>query len=127
MFNRDTHTDKVVEMPFYYGFDVGLEVPEADVYKMLTHHREERRRSRQDRSDLRADRQGHEGLPEARRRILGRSRADPPGPREVDAREGRLGHQVGFQGRHEVAMHRHPANDGRHGGPPRRLTTDESV
>ena len=35
-FNRDTHTDKVVEMPFYYGFDVGLEVPEADVYKMLT-------------------------------------------------------------------------------------------
>ena len=22
-------------MPFYYGFDVGLEVPEADVYKML--------------------------------------------------------------------------------------------
>jgi TRAP-type uncharacterized transport system substrate-binding protein len=35
-FNRDTHTDKVIEMPFYYGFDVGLEVPEADVYKMLT-------------------------------------------------------------------------------------------
>jgi TRAP transporter TAXI family solute receptor len=36
VFNRDTHTDTVVEMPFYYGFDVGLEVPEADVYKMLT-------------------------------------------------------------------------------------------
>jgi TRAP-type uncharacterized transport system substrate-binding protein len=36
VFNRDTHTDKVIEMPFYYGFDVGLEVPEADVYKMLT-------------------------------------------------------------------------------------------
>jgi TRAP-type uncharacterized transport system substrate-binding protein len=35
-FNRDTHTDKVIEMPFYYGFDGGLEVPEADVYKMLT-------------------------------------------------------------------------------------------
>lgn len=36
VFNRDTHTDKVIEMPFFYGFDVGLEVPEADVYKMLT-------------------------------------------------------------------------------------------
>jgi uncharacterized protein len=30
------HADKVIELPFYYGFDVGLEVPEADVYKMLT-------------------------------------------------------------------------------------------
>jgi TRAP-type uncharacterized transport system substrate-binding protein len=36
VFNRDTHTDKVIEMPFFYGFDVGLEVPEADVYTMLT-------------------------------------------------------------------------------------------
>jgi len=36
VFNRDTHTDKVVVMPFFYGFDVGLEVPEADVYKILT-------------------------------------------------------------------------------------------
>jgi TRAP-type uncharacterized transport system substrate-binding protein len=36
VFNRDTHTDKVVEMPFFYGFHVGLEVPEADVYRMLT-------------------------------------------------------------------------------------------
>ena len=36
VFNRDTHTDKVTETPFFYGFDVGLEVPEADVYKMLT-------------------------------------------------------------------------------------------
>lgn len=35
-FNRDVHGDKVVELPFYYGFNVGLEVPEADVYKMLT-------------------------------------------------------------------------------------------
>jgi uncharacterized protein len=35
-FNRDVHGDKVIELPFYYGFDVGLDVPEADVYKMLT-------------------------------------------------------------------------------------------
>jgi TRAP transporter TAXI family solute receptor len=34
-FNRDVHGDKVVELPFYYGFDVGLEVPEADVYNLL--------------------------------------------------------------------------------------------
>jgi TRAP transporter TAXI family solute receptor len=35
-FHRDVHADKVVELPFYYGFDVGLDVPEAEVYKMLT-------------------------------------------------------------------------------------------
>jgi TRAP transporter TAXI family solute receptor len=34
-FNRDVHDDKVIELPFYYGFNVGLDVPEADVYKML--------------------------------------------------------------------------------------------
>ena len=36
VFNRDTHTDKVLEMPFFYGFNVGLEVPEPDAYRMLT-------------------------------------------------------------------------------------------
>ena len=36
VFHRDTHTSKVVELPFFYGFNVGLNVPEADVYKMLT-------------------------------------------------------------------------------------------
>jgi len=35
-FNRDVHGDKVIELPFYYGFNVGLDVPEQDVYKMLT-------------------------------------------------------------------------------------------
>ena len=29
------HTDKVLLLPFYYGFHVGLEVPEEDVYRML--------------------------------------------------------------------------------------------
>ena len=35
-FNRDVHADKVIELPFYYGFNVGLDVSEADVYSMLT-------------------------------------------------------------------------------------------
>jgi len=35
-FNRDVHDSKVVELPFFYGFHVGLDVPEADVYRMLT-------------------------------------------------------------------------------------------
>jgi uncharacterized protein len=35
-FNRDVHGDKVIELPFYYGFNVGLDVPEEDAYKMLT-------------------------------------------------------------------------------------------
>jgi uncharacterized protein len=34
-FNRDVHVDKVIELPFFYGFDVGLDVPTEDVYKML--------------------------------------------------------------------------------------------
>jgi hypothetical protein len=36
IFKRDVHADKVVLLPFYYGFHVGLEVPENDVYRMLT-------------------------------------------------------------------------------------------
>jgi len=34
-FKKDVHADKVVLLPFYYGFHVGLEVPENDVYQML--------------------------------------------------------------------------------------------
>jgi len=36
IFRRDVHADKVVLLPFYYGFHVGPEVPENDVYSMLT-------------------------------------------------------------------------------------------
>jgi len=36
VFKKDVHADKVVLLPFYYGYHVGLEVPEEDVYKMLT-------------------------------------------------------------------------------------------
>lgn len=35
VFKKDVHVDKALFLPFYYGFHVGLEVPEADVYKML--------------------------------------------------------------------------------------------
>jgi len=35
VFNRDVHGDKVIEFPFYYSFNVGLDIPEADVYQML--------------------------------------------------------------------------------------------
>jgi TRAP-type uncharacterized transport system substrate-binding protein len=35
-FKRDVHASKVVLLPFYYGFHVGLEVPENDLYQMLT-------------------------------------------------------------------------------------------
>src|SRR4029079_7732188 len=34
-YNRDTHTDKALELPFFYGFNVGLEIPADDVYQML--------------------------------------------------------------------------------------------
>lgn len=33
---EDLEADKVVLLPFYYGLHVGLEVPEDDVYRMLT-------------------------------------------------------------------------------------------
>jgi hypothetical protein len=36
VFKKNVHVDKVVYLPFYYGFHVGLEVPDADAYKMLT-------------------------------------------------------------------------------------------
>jgi TRAP transporter TAXI family solute receptor len=35
-FHKDVHTAKVTVLPFYWGFDVGLEMPADDVYKMLT-------------------------------------------------------------------------------------------
>lgn len=35
-YKRDIHAPKALLLPFYYGFHVGLEVSEQDVYKMLT-------------------------------------------------------------------------------------------
>ena len=36
MFRKDIGVDKVVLLPFYYGFHVGLDVPADDVYRLLT-------------------------------------------------------------------------------------------
>ena len=36
VFKKDVHVPSVVELPFYFGFDVGLEIPAEDVYQMLT-------------------------------------------------------------------------------------------
>ena len=36
VFKKNVYVDKVVYLPFYYGFHVGLEVSEEDVYRMLT-------------------------------------------------------------------------------------------
>ena len=37
VFKRENvHAPKVVLLPFYYGFHVGMEIPENDVYRMLT-------------------------------------------------------------------------------------------
>jgi TRAP-type uncharacterized transport system substrate-binding protein len=35
VFKRDVHVPKVTLLPFYYGFHVGLEISENDVYRML--------------------------------------------------------------------------------------------
>lgn len=35
VFKRNVHTERVVLLPFYYGFHVGLEVPAEDKYRML--------------------------------------------------------------------------------------------
>ena len=35
-YKRDIHAAKAIQLPFFYGFHTGLDVPEADVYKMLT-------------------------------------------------------------------------------------------
>lgn len=36
VFKKSVHVDNMFLVPFYYGFHVGLEVPENDVYTMLT-------------------------------------------------------------------------------------------
>ncbi len=35
VFKKNVYTDRVTLLPFFYGFHVGLEVPEDDVYQML--------------------------------------------------------------------------------------------
>jgi uncharacterized protein len=35
VFKTNVHTDRVVLLPFYYGFHVGMDVPEEDVYRKL--------------------------------------------------------------------------------------------
>ena len=35
VFHRDTHTDKVVVAPFFFGFHMGMDIPPDDVYAML--------------------------------------------------------------------------------------------
>jgi TRAP transporter TAXI family solute receptor len=35
IFKRDIHAKSILVSPFYYGFHVGLEIPENDVYRML--------------------------------------------------------------------------------------------
>jgi uncharacterized protein len=35
-YKRDIHASKSIQLPFFYGFHVGLNVSEGDVYKMLT-------------------------------------------------------------------------------------------
>lgn len=35
VFGRNVYVDKVILLPFYYGFHVGMEVPEDDVYALL--------------------------------------------------------------------------------------------
>jgi len=36
VFKKSVHVDKMLFVPFYYGFHLGLEIPENDVYRMLT-------------------------------------------------------------------------------------------
>ena len=36
VFRENVHADKLVLSPFYYGFHLGMEVPENDIYRMLT-------------------------------------------------------------------------------------------
>ncbi|MBW1993224.1 MAG: ABC transporter substrate-binding protein [Deltaproteobacteria bacterium] len=35
IFKKSVYVDKVLYLPFYYGFNIGLDMPEADVYRML--------------------------------------------------------------------------------------------
>ena len=104
VFNRDVHGDKVVELPFYYSFNVGLDIPEADVYADAEHRREERGRAGPDRSDFQPDRQGYERIPETGRGILARSRCHPSRACEMDAREGGVGPEMGFQDRKAMML-----------------------
>ena len=62
VFKRNVHVAKVIELPFYYGFHVGLDVSGGRRLPDAADHRGERRRARQVRSDVLADRQDMAGF-----------------------------------------------------------------
>ena len=104
-FRRDVHATNVKVLPFYWGFDVGLEMPADDVYKMLTiieKHADELAKLDPSFTQIGG---GH--MAEFQKKALDATWEYLPhssGPREVPARKGSLGQEVGFQDRHDVAL-----------------------
>ena len=94
----------MIELPFYYGFDVGLDVPADDVYKMLTiieKHAAELAKTDPLFTQIAKDMKGFQ-----KRGVESSADLVPihPGSRQMDAREGRVGQEVGFQDRHDVSL-----------------------
>ena len=104
VFNRDVHGDKVVELPFYYSFNVGLDIPGSDVYQMLNIVEKNAAELAQTDPTFSTDRQGYERIPETGREILARSRCHPSRACEMDAREGGVGPEMGFQDRKAMML-----------------------
>ena len=103
VFHRDIHGDKAILLPYYYGFHVGMQIPADDVYQHAQDHRAARRRAGQGGQELLADRERHARLPARGRDGRGGLRADPPRAREIHAREGRVGLEVGRPGGEAVS------------------------
>ena len=120
MFKRNVHVDKVVELPFYYSFNVGLDVPADDVYKMLKiieAHAAELAKVDPTFSQVAKDMPGFQ-----KRGVQSSVDLVPihPGLAKYMQRKRRLGRQVGRQDREHVGRrwrHAHIEPDGRRRAP----------
>ena len=93
---KKTHVAKAAMLPFYYGLHLGMDVSGGGHVPDPAGGRGERGRACHGRQGVQADSGGHGPHAAARRGGGGRPRARAPRPREVHARAGRVGREVGF-------------------------------
>ena len=126
MFKRNVHVDKVIELPFYYGFHVGLEVmPADDVYKMLKiieANAPELAKTDPTFSQIAKDMPGFQ-----KRGVESSADLVPihPGLAKYMREKGVWDKQVGFQGRHDVVRPDHSSTRGAQRAPARAISARE--
>ena len=100
---KDIHVKKLTLSPFYWGFDIGMNMPAEDVYKMLKivdKHADDLAKLDGDFAQIAGG-----NLAAFQVKALGANvgpRPHSPRSRKVPEGKGQVGHEVGLQSRHDV-------------------------